>query len=82
MPIMQCLDTLFIVLLTSFTYTHGNMHRHVHTYAYKHASTLYIHTNISDGAINRNRVSEVLGVFLESVSEEVDHISDLGNDSL
>ena len=41
----------------------------------------------SDGTINRNRVSEISGVFLESLSESVseseeyDHISDLAIDS-
>ena len=35
----------------------------------------------SDGTINRNWVSEISGVFLESQSKEVDLISDLANDS-
>ena len=35
----------------------------------------------SDGTINWNRVSEILGVFLESESEKVDLISYLTNDS-
>ena len=33
-----------------------------------------------DGTINQNRVSEMLGVFLESESDEVDLIFDLTND--
>ena len=49
--------------------------------------TLYIYISYliyifhSDGMINRNQVSEISGVFLESESEEVDLIFDLTNDS-
>ena len=45
---------------------------------------LYEHrvcVSTSDGTINRNRVSEVSGVFLESESEKIDMISHLTNDS-
>ena len=47
------------------------------------AIQLFTYIYICDGMINRNRLSKILGVFLESVSEseEVGLFSHLANDS-